>query len=311
MTDRGTLKVLVAEDEPAMLSLVARHLRRLGFSVTEASDGDSAWDLAQQVRPDLVLLDVMMPGMSGWEVCKRLKGDGIESAPFRRTGVVMLTGIGDNLNEMTSPLFEADAWLNKPFYFPDLERKIRETLGKHGRPMPVADLEDDEEAAAEEEATLLGGDDGGDRDDDDEDDDDAADDADESRGGAVRRAGKAFADKVKKAVSSAVAKVTGRGAAKPKKVAAKPVAPAKPVAKKAAGKKAAPKKTTPAKKPAPKKAAAKKAPAKKASAKKAPAKKAAAKKASAKKASARKAPAKKAARKAPAKKAAKRAAKRR
>ena len=164
------MKVLVAEDEPAMLSLVARHLRRLGFSVTEASDGDAAWEVAQQVHPDLVLLDVMMPGMSGWEVCKHLKGDDFSAAPFRKTGVVMLTGIGDNLNEMTSPLFEADAWLNKPFYFPDLERKIRETLGKYGHAMPIADLEDDEEAAAEEEASLLGA-----SDDDDEDDEDVTD----------------------------------------------------------------------------------------------------------------------------------------
>jgi CheY-like chemotaxis protein len=275
MQDRSTLKVLVAEDEPAMLSLVARHLRRLGFSVTEASDGDSAWDLAQNVRPDLVLLDVMMPGMSGWEVCRRLKGDGIDSAPFRRTGVVMLTGIGDNLNEMTSPLFEADAWLNKPFYFPDLERKIRETLTKYNRPMPVSDLEDDEEAAASEEASVLGG--------DDEDGDDAP------ATGAIAKAGRALARTVRKAVSGARKTLSSIATKK------------------------APAKKAPAKKAAAKKAPAKKAPAKKAPARKAPARKAPAKKAPAKKAPARKAPAKKApAKKAPAgKKSAKKASKKR
>src|SRR5688572_21148865 len=98
------LRALVAEDEPAMLSLVARHLRGLGFQVVEASEGDQAWELAQRHRPDLVILDVMMPGMSGWEICKRLKSHAANGG-FQSTGVIMLTGIGENLNDMTSPLF--------------------------------------------------------------------------------------------------------------------------------------------------------------------------------------------------------------
>ncbi len=125
------LKVLIAEDEPAMLSLVARHVRGLGYTVVEAPDGDAAWDLAQLHHPDLVILDVMMPGMSGWEVCKRIKTGGSEGA-FAATGVIMLTGIGENLNDMTSPLFAADTWLNKPFDFADLEARITETLAKYG-----------------------------------------------------------------------------------------------------------------------------------------------------------------------------------
>jgi DNA-binding response OmpR family regulator len=130
------LKVLIAEDEPAMLSLVARHVRALGFSVVEASEGDAAWALAQVHHPDLVILDVMMPGMSGWEVCKRIKSHSAEGA-FAATGVIMLTGIGENLNDMTSPLFAADTWLNKPFDFADLEARIRETLDKHGKKFPA------------------------------------------------------------------------------------------------------------------------------------------------------------------------------
>jgi DNA-binding response OmpR family regulator len=130
------LRVLVAEDEPAMLSLVTRHLKSLGLSVIEAGEGDVAWELAQQHHPDLVLLDVMMPGMSGWEVCKRLKGPASEGA-FASTGVIMLTGIGENLNDMTSPLFAADAWLNKPFEFTDLDAKIAETLARYGKSLPA------------------------------------------------------------------------------------------------------------------------------------------------------------------------------
>src|SRR4051812_16987593 len=129
------LRVLVAEDEPAMLSLVTRHLKSLGLSVIEAGEGDVAWELAQQHHPDLVVLDVMMPGMSGWEVCKRLKGP-TSDGRFADTGVIMLTGIGENLNDMTSPLFAADAWLNKPFDFTDLDAKIGETLERYNKVIP-------------------------------------------------------------------------------------------------------------------------------------------------------------------------------
>ncbi|HLM74699.1 MAG TPA: response regulator, partial [Polyangiaceae bacterium] len=124
-----------------MLSLVGRHMKSLGFSVVEASDGDMAWDLAAKHHPDLVILDVMMPGMSGWEICKRLKSDASEGRPFANTGVIMLTGIGENLNEMTSPLFAADAWLNKPFDFGELDGKVRETLTQYGKtiPSPLSD----------------------------------------------------------------------------------------------------------------------------------------------------------------------------
>ena len=77
-----------------MLELVARHLRSIEqpkFEVNEASDGDEAWQLARDRLPDLVVLDVMMPGMSGWEVCRKIRQD----AALAHTGVLMLTGIGE------------------------------------------------------------------------------------------------------------------------------------------------------------------------------------------------------------------------
>src|ERR1700690_2083457 len=134
MVDLGTTSVLVADDEPSTRAMVARHLRSIGYKVVEAVDGDEAFSLALEHLPDLVVLDVMMPGMSGWEVCRRIR----ETVSLAHTGVVMLTGIGESLNEITSPLYGADAYLDKPFEFSVLDRTIAETLegrrGLVGRP---------------------------------------------------------------------------------------------------------------------------------------------------------------------------------
>ena len=124
MADDGKIVVLVADDEPSTLALLSRHLRGKSYTVLEASDGDQAWELAHQHLPHLVLLDVMMPGMSGWEVCRKIR----EAVSLAHTGVIMLTGIGERLNEMTSPLYGADAHIDKPFEFEKLERVIRGLL---------------------------------------------------------------------------------------------------------------------------------------------------------------------------------------
>src|SRR5690606_26831836 len=124
MAEPDKTTVLVADDEPSTLALVAGHLRTKGYQVIEASDGDQAWELACDHLPDIVVLDVMMPGMSGWEVCRKVR----ETVSLAHTGVVMLTGIGENLNEMTSPLYGADAHVDKPFEFSDLDRSIEQAL---------------------------------------------------------------------------------------------------------------------------------------------------------------------------------------
>jgi DNA-binding response OmpR family regulator len=124
MSNGNKYVVLVADDEPSTLALLGRHLRSKGYSVLEATDGDQAWELAHEHLPHLVVLDVMMPGMSGWEVCRKIR----EAVSLAHTGVIMLTGIGETLNEMTSPLYGADAHLDKPFEFAELDRRIIETL---------------------------------------------------------------------------------------------------------------------------------------------------------------------------------------
>src|SRR3954469_11149757 len=165
--------VLVADDEPSMLALLSAYIRSKGYRVLEASDGDMAWQLAHQHLPNAVVLDVMMPGMSGWEVCKKIR----ESVSLAHTGVVMLTGIGESLNELTSPLYGADAYIDKPFEFAELEARIRETLerrraGTLGRPDGGSDDDGDGEEAEKSGADL-----------DDDDDDGDDEEAESSRSG--------------------------------------------------------------------------------------------------------------------------------
>ena len=124
MTTDAKTKILVADDDLEILALVARHLSALPAEVVEASDGEEALRLAQREKPDLVVLDVMMPGMSGWEVCRAIREDEAMSG----TGIIMLTGIGERLNEMTSPLYGADGFLDKPFELEQLSAKVREVL---------------------------------------------------------------------------------------------------------------------------------------------------------------------------------------
>ena len=249
--------VLVADDEPSMLELVARHLKTMEdpkLEVIEASDGEAAWRLAREHLPDLVVLDVMMPGMSGWEVCRKIR----EDVALAHTGVVMLTGIGENLNMMTSPLYGADAYIDKPFEFEELDEKVKTALEsraaqREGISRPVMNGVGGAAKAAPKKA-------------------------------AAKKAAKKVAPVAKAAPKAPAApakpaKAPAKAAAKPAKAAAKPAAkPAKKAVKlaKAAAKpaKAAAKPAKKAAKPmkaAPKKAATKK-PAPKPAAKK-PAKK--------------------------------------
>jgi DNA-binding response OmpR family regulator len=119
-------KVLIADDDLEILNLTRSLMRRRGFDVLEASDGDEAMRQLLENRPDLVILDVMMPGQSGWEVCRSIR----ETDSLKNIGVIMLTGVGHRMNEMTSPLYGADGYLDKPFEFDDLDALVTDVLAK-------------------------------------------------------------------------------------------------------------------------------------------------------------------------------------
>lgn len=116
--------ILVVDDDPEILSMLSTRLESRGYRVITASDGKEALSEAKRRRPDLMVLDVMMPGKNGWEVARALKQDPI-TEPIK---VVMLTAIGEQVNELTSPLYGADAHFDKPFDFGELEATIARLL---------------------------------------------------------------------------------------------------------------------------------------------------------------------------------------
>src|SRR5687767_12474150 len=120
-------KILVVDDDPEIVTMLSLRLGRRGYDVQTASDGHKAIELAKRELPALVLLDVMMPGKSGWEVARALKSDPVTE----KIKIVMVTAIGEQVNEMTSPLYGADAHIDKPFEFEKLEKVIRGLVTDH------------------------------------------------------------------------------------------------------------------------------------------------------------------------------------
>lgn len=116
--------ILVVDDEPDMLGLLVPFLSKAGYSVTEAADGDQALEQILIERPNIVLLDVNMPGLDGWQIAKYVR----DRPYLKGVRIIMATGIGANLNEATAPLFRADGYLNKPFTLDEVERAVREVI---------------------------------------------------------------------------------------------------------------------------------------------------------------------------------------
>ncbi len=118
------MKILVVDDDINQIRLIKERFTRQGHHVLEAINGEEGLEVALAEMPDAVLLDVMMPVMNGWELCKFLRN----KKEFNSTAIIMLTAIGPNLNEMTSPLYGADDFVDKPFLFSELEDKLSRAL---------------------------------------------------------------------------------------------------------------------------------------------------------------------------------------
>jgi two-component system response regulator MprA len=120
-------RILIVEDDPAVASALSRRLSFDGFAVDVASDGPTALDIAAESAPDLVVLDLMLPGMDGLEVARRIRR-GID-AP-----ILMLTARGSIEDKVAGFESGADDYLVKPFAFPELLVRIRALL-RRARPV--------------------------------------------------------------------------------------------------------------------------------------------------------------------------------
>jgi DNA-binding response OmpR family regulator len=119
-----TCKILIVDDEPNILVTLEYLMKREGYEVLLARDGEQALDLLRREHPRLVLLDVMMPGKNGFEVCQELRAD----EAIRDTVVLMLTAKGRDADVAKGMGVGADAYVTKPFSTRELVDKVRALL---------------------------------------------------------------------------------------------------------------------------------------------------------------------------------------
>lgn len=117
-------KVLIADDEPNIVVSLSFMMKREGYDVLVARDGIEALDAIRRERPALVLLDAMMPGMTGFDVCEAVRAD----AGVRETRILMLTAKGRETDVARGLGAGADAYVTKPFSTRELVAKVREML---------------------------------------------------------------------------------------------------------------------------------------------------------------------------------------
>jgi DNA-binding response OmpR family regulator len=121
-------RILIAEDEANIVKLISFRLERLGHTIHSADNGVAALDRAREVTPDLILLDVMMPILNGFQVLEQLKADpATTSIP-----VLMLTARGHERDIVAGLEGGAEDYIIKPFSFPELIARVSTALARHG-----------------------------------------------------------------------------------------------------------------------------------------------------------------------------------
>src|SRR5215207_9817604 len=127
---RGVTKILVVDDEPTIREIVVSYLERDGFKTLEAADGNRARELLEADPPDLVVLDVMLPGTDGLELCRWIRSRS-------RLPVIMLTARGEESDRIVGLELGADDYVTKPFSPRELAARVRTVL-RRAEPEVVA-----------------------------------------------------------------------------------------------------------------------------------------------------------------------------
>ena len=121
-----TRRILIADDEPNIVVSLEYLMKREGHAVSVARDGREALAAIRRDRPDLVLLDVMMPAMSGFDVCQAVRAD----PALADVRILMLTAKGRDTDLAKGTALGADAYMTKPFSTQQLAARVRELLGR-------------------------------------------------------------------------------------------------------------------------------------------------------------------------------------
>jgi two-component system alkaline phosphatase synthesis response regulator PhoP len=117
-------RILVVDDEPSILETIRFHLELSDYDVVSAADGVEALKLARSEHPDLILLDLMLPRMDGYKVCKMLKMD----KRYRTIPVIMLTAKAGSVDEVEGYQSGADAYIKKPFDLEELSGVVQDMI---------------------------------------------------------------------------------------------------------------------------------------------------------------------------------------
>ena len=121
-----SIKVLLADDEPSVLEIMAKKVAQAGFTVSTATDGIKAWAAIVRDNPDVIVLDLTMPGMDGWEVLEKLR----KTPPSSKwQPVIIVSALNEIANVRKGLDMEADHYLTKPCRIEDILKAIRLMAG--------------------------------------------------------------------------------------------------------------------------------------------------------------------------------------
>lgn len=132
MAATTTQKVLLVDDEPDIIELLKYNLEREGYAVSSASNGREALKVAKAERPDLIVLDIMMPGMDGVEVCNQLR----QQPEFKNTVITFLTARGEDYSQIAGFEAGADDFITKPVRPKVFVSKVKALLKRTGADRP-------------------------------------------------------------------------------------------------------------------------------------------------------------------------------
>ena len=125
-----TLDVLIAEDEPSILESLDFILKRAGFTCSAVTDGEAALEAVRRLHPRVVVLDVMLPKRSGFEVLKQIRADALTSGQ----PVLILTAKGQQQDRRIAEELGADSFITKPYANADVVGEVRRLLGEDAKP---------------------------------------------------------------------------------------------------------------------------------------------------------------------------------